>query len=415
MPRYPWQRFRSAHASCVGGAESGVNYTSHHLRCGQLDAPNNCHSTRGQQKVSRRRTSRSWPGTAPPVDEEEESYSNVFTPQSELRYSSEGSTSYDSTFHNIRSAVPSIPLPTIRKPPRCRLPQSMKLGSLFLYMTIALLFLSSTNALPAPAHRAEHLSLHRRQAIPDQRGRTGNEPAPVKPQPPPQPATPSETVSVTVATTSSTTSTATSSSQPTTLAPNPNGNSNAPDNLGLGPGPRPTPLPVTSPLFPLSAGAIAGIAGGGVLLLCIIVGISICLYRRRRIDVDEIQIRRSKLGSRLAYRIFGEGAGSRAQSRRGSHESHGGRDSPDNVDEKRVEAGWLDKGTISRPKPAYLENGLLSVPKPGFVKEREKKTEDDTAPWVDKGTISAPRPGRPRSAEPLGRLSGMGLGMGYLK
>jgi hypothetical protein len=66
------------------------------------------------------------------------------------------------------------------------------------------------------------------------------------------------------------------------------------------------------------------------------------------------------------------------------------------------------------PKNAWLENGLLSVPKPAFLRDDGSK-EDTTAPWVQKEDISEPRPGRPASAEPLGRLSGMGMGMGYLK
>lgn len=61
-----------------------------------------------------------------------------------------------------------------------------------------------------------------------------------------------------------------------------------------------------------------------------------------------------------------------------------------------------------------MENGLLSVPKPAFVKE-EKENVEEGERWVDKGTISLPRPVRPESAEPLGRLSGLGMGMGYLK
>jgi hypothetical protein len=149
-------------------------------------------------------------------------------------------------------------------------------------------------------------------------------------------------------------------------------------------------------------------------------------YRRRpSANVTEIPIRRSKLGSRLGFRIFGDGA-----SRSASRASSKRRGSDDEVvKEKSIEAGsgrgsggaggWLDKGSISRPKKAFLENGLLAVPKPGYLaderRERERAT-DTVAPWgFGKEDISAPRPGRPRSAEPLGRLSGMGLGMGYLK
>jgi hypothetical protein len=133
------------------------------------------------------------------------------------------------------------------------------------------------------------------------------------------------------------------------------------------------------------------------------------VYRRRPANnVDEIPIRRSRLGSRLGFRIFGDSA-SRAASRQSSR-----RGSKEDSNDKQFE-GWLDKGTISRPKNAWLENGFLSVPKPGFLKEKDSVDVNREEKWVDRGTISAPRPGRPRSAEPLGRLSGMGMGMGYLK
>ncbi|KAF2193928.1 hypothetical protein K469DRAFT_709409 [Zopfia rhizophila CBS 207.26] len=170
--------------------------------------------------------------------------------------------------------------------------------------------------------------------------------------------------------------------------------------------------------IPLSAGAIAGLAGGAALVVGLIIFVAIWVYRRRHVDVNEIPIRRSKLGSRLGFRIFGDSP-SRNGSRRGSEDSRkNDRDEKDlEKDNKAVESGgqWLDKSTIGRPKPAWLENGLLSVPKPSapWVKKTDEPVSPP-APWVDKGTISAPRPGRPTSAEPLGRLSGMGLGMGYL-
>lgn len=110
--------------------------------------------------------------------------------------------------------------------------------------------------------------------------------------------------------------------------------------------------------------------------------------------------------------MFGSPSGSRSQSRQ---ERLGSVDSRGDSLEKKSDGGYLDKGSISRPKPAYLENGLLSVPKPGFVRDNQMTASDDAAPWLDKRTIGPPRPGRPRSAEPLGRLSGMGMGMGYLK
>jgi hypothetical protein len=83
--------------------------------------------------------------------------------------------------------------------------------------------------------------------------------------------------------------------------------------------------------------------------------------------------------------------------------------------EKRGESpGRLDKGLIGRPKAAFLEHGLLGVPKPAFMREERVRGAVEER-WVGKETISGPRPGRPASAEPLGRLSGMGMGMGYLK
>jgi hypothetical protein len=127
------------------------------------------------------------------------------------------------------------------------------------------------------------------------------------------------------------------------------------------------------------------------------------MWKRRRIDVNEIPIRRSKLVSRLGYRVFGDKPLSRnisRQSNRYSQESKG---------------SWLDKGIIGRPKPVWLETGSLSVPKATFLDRAE--IENERAPWVDgfKSSIGRPIPSRPRSAEPLGRLSGMGSGMGYLK
>jgi hypothetical protein len=84
-----------------------------------------------------------------------------------------------------------------------------------------------------------------------------------------------------------------------------------------------------------------------------------------------------------------------------------------------VSAPWLDKGSIGRPK----------VERTGFVRlwedeDRERKDRsvegygldsDKNDGLLDKNLISGPRPARPVSAEPLGRLSGLGMGMGYLK
>ncbi|ORX96647.1 hypothetical protein BCR34DRAFT_607567 [Clohesyomyces aquaticus] len=302
----------------------------------------------------------------------------------------------------------------------------MRFTTLILYIAIAIIYLSSpTTAAPCNHHRAfNRLQLLPRQAIPDKTGQTGNEPAPVRPDsiPLPQPTTNATfTSSPTLTSTSTSTTTATTVPKPTTFIPGPsgNGNTNFPNQIGNQPLPLPTPFPIASPTFTLSTGAIAGISTGCGALALLFVSIGFCIYRRRRrIDVAEIPIRRSKLGSRLGFRLFGDAISpSRAGSRRGSAvsvKSDGSR-SRSPTQGKKLEAGWLDKSIIGRPKPAWLENGFLSVPKPGFLKEESKRVDEDSAPWVDKETISKPRPARPRSAEPLGRMSGMGLGMGYLK
>lgn len=310
----------------------------------------------------------------------------------------------------------------------------MRFTTLLLYITLALLFISRTAAAPLSN---SHAHLHKRQAVPDRFGNTGNEPAPVASLPPPQTLTPSPTSSLSATAFASSTSTPSSTTlmpsttpQPTTTVTtgsNGNGNSNPNNNgdgLGLNPGengnnPPAEELTRIAPQLSMSPGALAGIIGGGVAVLSIVIGLIVYFYRRaRRPDIAEIPIRRSKLGSRLGRRIFGSPlpsrSGSRSSSRRTSASS-----ARSEKREKQIEAGAVDKGTISKPKAAWLENGLLSVPRPAFVREERERASgvDEGAPWVqvDKGTISAPRPGRPASAEPLGRLSGMGLGMGYLK
>lgn len=76
--------------------------------------------------------------------------------------------------------------------------------------------------------------------------------------------------------------------------------------------------------------------------------------------------------------------------------------------------GWLDKSTIGRPQLASVgtQSQLLDVPRPLFA--RERSGSDDRAPFRGDGRrdVSPPRPVRPMNAEPLGRLSGMGYGLG---
>jgi hypothetical protein len=306
------------------------------------------------------------------------------------------------------SQSPSLSNPrlqAVKRPPQCRLSNSARSSTLVLYIMLALLFFPSTT-VAAPAlnpHSNPHL-IHNRQAIPDKTGQTGNAPASIKSKPACLPISPSVTPCVVHPI--PTTTYNFSPPKPTPFIPGPGneGNSNPPPGpLGLNPNPPIKPLALTSSTFPLTPGDVAGIAAGGSVLLCILVVGAIWMWKRRRIDVNEIPIRRSKLVSRLGYRVFGDKPLSRnisRQSNRYSQESKG---------------SWLDKGIIGRPKPVWLETGSLSVPKATFLDRAE--IENERAPWVDgfKSSIGRPIPSRPRSAEPLGRLSGMGSGMGYLK
>ncbi|KAF1999232.1 hypothetical protein P154DRAFT_535691 [Amniculicola lignicola CBS 123094] len=417
MPLYSWRRSTPSSASGVAGAGSGINYTSHHFRCGRVE------STDGTDRSIKRRrsnttTSRNWPGATPSNgDEDQKSHSDAWTPQTEPGYSSEVSSTDASLFtsDDLEDACSTL---NIARPPRCKVSNTTRSNFLF-YITIVLLcLLSTTNAISSPHDgAARHIRIHPRQAIPDKSGETGNEPASVKSQPPPRPFTTSTTTSITSTSPSSTSISVTLTTNPTpasptsTIAPGTSGNTNSPENLGENPNPFPSPLSLASPQFSFSAGVIAGLVSGGVVFICIIIGISVCIYRKRhQPEITEIPIRRSKLGSRLGFRVFGERAPSRSRSRQDSY------DRRDEVAEYEKGEGWLDKGSIGKPQAAWLENGFLSVPKPGFLRgEREREEDDTRAPWVDKDWISGPRPGRPVSAEPLGRLSGMGMGMGYLR
>jgi hypothetical protein len=333
----------------------------------------------------------------------------------------ERGTPYNSTTtSDSRSTTPlfnSYQLP-IQAPPRCRLPSSMRFTALLLYITLTLFLVTTTTAIPVSVSHAR-IHVQNRQSIPDQRGNTGNEPGPIRSQPPPFTPTPIISVNPATSIPTSATTTLSDAPQPTsTLTTGSSGDSNPSSgggNLGLNPGPAPPPAPglqVTAPRPNLSPGVLAGIASGGAVVLILTIGVIFFVYRRtRKPEIDEIPIRRSKLGSRLGRRMFGSLSSSRSPSRAESRSSSRASLTGD-TREKRGEA--IDKSMISRPKAAWLENGLLSVPKPLFMREERERVEDREK-WVPRGAISAPRPNRPASAEPLGRLSGMGMGMGYLK
>jgi hypothetical protein len=351
----------------------------------------------------------SWPTTASHQEAGIDYHLNALIEETEqaIFYGIE-SKRYQARSHSPNSSNPR--LQPVRRPSQCRLPMSARFSSLVLYITLALLVFSSTT-VAAPtlnSHSNSHL-IHKRQAIPDKTGQTGNEPAPVRSESPHLPVPPSVTPCVInpIPTTTTTTTTTYNSPPPesTPFIPEPGNEGNAngpPGQLGLNPNPPVRPLALTSSTFSLTPGGVAGIAAGSSVLLCILIGVGVWMWKRRRVDVNEIPIRRSRLVSRLGYRVFGEKPPSRNPSRRS------------NRDSQESKGSWLDKGIIGRPRPALVENGLLTVPKTAFM---DRDEVDERAPWADnfEGSIGRPRPSRPRSAEPLGRLSGMGLGMGYMK
>ena len=360
---------------------------------------------------------RSWPGISNVPSGEEAPYHNTIALGLENQWSwSLGERVWGHA--NIFATPTCAPYqPQIQAPPRCRLPSSIRFTAVLMYITFAFCIITTTSAIPLSVSHAR-MHLQNRQSIPDQFGNTGNQPGPLKSQPPPFAPTPT----VTPFTSTPTSSTVSfSASQPTsTLTTGSNGSSNngggSGGGLGLNPNPSPPApeLQVTSPQPNLSPGTIAGIVSGGVLFLLTTVAVGVFIYRRtRRPEINEIPIRRSKLGTGLGRRMLGSLSSSRSPSRADSRSSSRASLTGDGR-EKGVEAGWLDKRTISRPKAAWLEGGLLSVPKPAFMRE-EKETVENDGKWIHKGAIGAPRPRRPASAEPLGRLSGMGMGMGYLK
>jgi hypothetical protein len=317
---------------------------------------------------------------------------------------------------------------------------SVEMSSTRYTMRTCVIFTTLLIAVPTTAAPQDWRGAHYlagRQAIPDRSGNTGNEPAPVASQLPPRPLTPSETstpivstsglptISITTLdsgslstlsassyTTRTTSTTATPISTPSLTTPSPNG------SLG-------EQLHPTSPTSPFTPSIIASIAIGSVLVLASLSGIVYYFRRRRRqLDIQEIPIRRSMLVSRLAYCMFGSNRGvsrststaskytSRSQaSRRPSAQKQQKLKLPINT----LSAGnrstfgsvtaWLDKSTIGKPRPAYVETSsmFLELPRPLFAdREREKN--------VVEGRQGPKRPDV--DAAPLGRLSGMGFGLG---
>ncbi|PSN74525.1 hypothetical protein BS50DRAFT_627835 [Corynespora cassiicola Philippines] len=253
-----------------------------------------------------------------------------------------------------------------------RLPKRLKL---FPYIFAFIVFsLHTPFASPLP------LIQHPRQAIPDSSGNTGST---LSKRPPTNTTTPTFTLPPIPPPSS------TPLLIPTPSPPTPPSPPSIPDSTSpltpLAPLPAPTN---TTPSLP--APAIAGISLGATLLLALLAVLGVFAHRRRRHkrSVREIPIRRSKLGSRLRMRVCGEeGAG-----------------------EAKREEGSLENGKAVRGL-----KGMLAVPRLVLLPfRREGVGVGEKGVWVNKAWISEPRPGRPASAEPLGRLSGMGMGMGYL-
>lgn len=396
----------------------------------------------------------------------------------------------------------------LRLPPRCHLASAKHFTTLVSTIILALIFLASTtSAAPLRERHLHHLI--GRQSIPDRFGNTGTGPGPgglQEPEPVPASEPPSGTTSVNrltsstirVVTASATTSiqivpiTTTTTSRvqtsvvsvvPTTstintslfpasttapitvLSPDTSSSSSMAQKTGF----SSTFISTTSstaeallriaPVNPLAPAVLAGIITGGVVFLALLIGLFIFLFRRRRRqEIAEIPIRRSKLGSRLANRVFGTHYDERiakSRSRNGSQddvatiftkrrpssgslkkemtlkvpqETYGKSQGPISpsvysphmtMRMTRISTmtfgsvgGWLDKTTIGKPIPVPAFTGtpsqLLDAPKPLFAKPANASDEN----WIEKPIISPPRPARPGSAEPLGRLSGMGYGLG---
>ncbi|KAH7069600.1 hypothetical protein BKA63DRAFT_85524 [Paraphoma chrysanthemicola] len=322
-----------------------------------------------------------------------------------------------------------------------------------IFMLLMLCSLSTATPIQVPR-------LDQRQSIPDRFGNTGNEPAPVvsslSVQTDETPVTSTTTILqlsstlVSAPVTSATSfneeitstgildKTQTASSSRETLLPS-TVTSTQFTSLTI----RPTPgignqLQRTEPQNPLSPSSIIGIALGSIIFLLIICGIIFLLYRRRKArQIDEIPIRHSKLDGRSSFpeldndngayksndskpespvAMYTEDLSFSRQSSRRAPKKHSTPPISPSVYSPRLNrarristmtfgsvSGWLDKSIISRPQPAFTgtPSQLLDAPKPLFARNGGGRM-----------AISPPMPARPTSAEPLGRLSGMGYGLG---
>lgn len=315
--------------------------------------------------------------------------------------------------------------------PQWRLPlSSTRLTTITCLLFAIVLLLPQTSAAPLEHRNMYHFG--KRQTVPDRFGNAGNERGPVASQPPTRPAAPTETLALVTSTSPLASAATTSLDIASSFLALPSST-----QLITSSSPKPTPpngrpeeqLQRTNPESSLTPGTIAGIAGGAALVTAIFIGIAWFVYRRRRQrEIQEIPIRHSKLVSRLGMRMFGSSrdafrspsaaskyttrSSQRVSSQRGSSETAkevqnavtalnaGSRLTPGSV------PGLLDKASIGRPRPAYVHTSsqFLELPRPLFA-DRERQ--------IGKTGETLRRPERPLvDAAPLGRLSGMGFGLG---
>jgi hypothetical protein len=318
--------------------------------------------------------------------------------------------------------------------------------------------ISSTFA--APLQRGQHHGLLKRQAIPDRFGNNGSKPTSMIPRA-------SSLVTATSAETSQRTTSRTTSSTintpsptitdilSTTLLASPPSESSSsfsvlsqPSLFPLPPSSSPPPpeFQFTSPQTPLRPTTIAGITIGSTILLCLLFGTYFLLHRRakarqvreivtvRRNGHYDAQIApsRSKKKGWMVHKssvmswgnslgesekivdrksggppaVVGGPVSPSVYSQRFTRDTRGSNMSFGSV------RGWWDRnhGTVKLDKVIVGTRSLMAdVPRPLFA---EQKRGDEVVVVGWKGEISAPRPTRPHSAESLGKLSGMGYGLG---